>query len=268
MAYKIGDVARILGISTDLIRYYEEKGVVKPHKDKFNNYRYYDAWDVNFLLDCVWFKKIGFGIDEIAKMTTNESYDDFVCHLSRHSDEIATSIEHQQLLLERIDSHIESVKRITEYMGVCDVRTNKEFIYYLNRFNSEYDNSEELQRLNKEWEKYNPFTKRFFLIEKHALEGECEDYAFGLSANMQYVEKFNISSSSPVKRTKQHLCLHSAFKSYGKNAFTARHLDFMVKFAKENNYKIVGPAFGNLVCSLPANEEHVGYFEAWIPIER
>ena len=44
MKYKIGDVARILGISTDLLRYYEKKGVVRPVKDKANDYRYYEAW--------------------------------------------------------------------------------------------------------------------------------------------------------------------------------------------------------------------------------
>ena len=37
MQYKIGDVARILGISTDLLRYYEKKGVVAPTKDKQND---------------------------------------------------------------------------------------------------------------------------------------------------------------------------------------------------------------------------------------
>ena len=54
MKYKIGDVARILGISTDLLRYYEKKGVVRPVKDKANDYRYYEAWDINFLMDCLW----------------------------------------------------------------------------------------------------------------------------------------------------------------------------------------------------------------------
>ena len=48
MRYKIGDVSRILGISTDLLRYYEKKGVVQPQKDKSNDYRYYDTWDINF----------------------------------------------------------------------------------------------------------------------------------------------------------------------------------------------------------------------------
>ena len=55
--YKIGDVSRILGISTDLLRYYEKKGVVKPQKDQSNDYRYYDTWDINFLIDCLWYSE-------------------------------------------------------------------------------------------------------------------------------------------------------------------------------------------------------------------
>ena len=65
MRYKIGDVAKILGISPDLLRYYEKKGVVKPVKDRSNDYRYYEPWDINFLIDCLWYKNFGFGIESI-----------------------------------------------------------------------------------------------------------------------------------------------------------------------------------------------------------
>ncbi|MBO7739573.1 MAG: MerR family transcriptional regulator, partial [Oscillospiraceae bacterium] len=68
MKYKIGDVARILGVSTDILRYYERKGVVTPEKDANNDYRYYDAWHINFLVDCLWFKNYGFSIEQIADM--------------------------------------------------------------------------------------------------------------------------------------------------------------------------------------------------------
>ena len=66
MKYKIGDVARILGVSPDILRYYEKKGVVTPMKGENNDYRYYDAWDINFLMDCLWFKNFGFSIEQIA----------------------------------------------------------------------------------------------------------------------------------------------------------------------------------------------------------
>ena len=68
MKYKIGDVAKALGVSTDILRYYERKGVVKPEKDENNDYRYYNAWHINFLTDCLWFKNFGFSIEQTADM--------------------------------------------------------------------------------------------------------------------------------------------------------------------------------------------------------
>ena len=41
--YKIGEAARLLGLSTEALRYYERKGLIVPHKDSVSNYRYFDA---------------------------------------------------------------------------------------------------------------------------------------------------------------------------------------------------------------------------------
>ena len=92
MRYKIGDVSRILGISRDLLRYYEKKGVVTPTKDKSNDYRYYDTWDINYLIDCVWYKNFGFGIDEIAHMLSECDADALIGKLDTKSEELAASI--------------------------------------------------------------------------------------------------------------------------------------------------------------------------------
>ena len=99
--YKIGDVARILGISTDLLRYYEKKGVVMPIKDRRNDYRYYDAWDINFLMDCLWFKNFGFSIEQIADMVRIPSSDDIANMFESKEEELQRTIRRCQLLLLR-----------------------------------------------------------------------------------------------------------------------------------------------------------------------
>ena len=93
MKYKIGDVARILGISTDLLRYYEKKGVVRPVKDKANDYRYYEAWDINFLMDCLWMKGFGFGIEEIGHMVTSCPYDELMDHFRHKEGDLAEELK-------------------------------------------------------------------------------------------------------------------------------------------------------------------------------
>jgi hypothetical protein len=81
------------------------------------------------------------------------------------------------------------------------------------------------------------------------------------------VKEFDIDIQPPVKYMPSRLCIHSAFTSTGKDKFTARHLDFLTEYARENGLKVAGCAFGNLACSVVENGEITGFFEVFLPIE-
>ena len=267
MRYKIGDVAAILGISPDLIRYYEEKGVVSPVKDPANNYRYYDTWDINYLIDCLWYKNFGFGIEQIANIASECNYEALLMRFEDKSDEIMASIRHQEMLLQRIRMFCERITNTKSFLGKCDLRRSAEFIRYINRRNYTYDNHPGLRELNREWLKYMPFSRRYFEIPEDALTGGRGDYAWGFSLGMQYVEEFGVEVRPPVEFMPSRLCIHSAFTSVGKNQFSARHIDFILDYANEHDLKISGDAFGNLTCSVVEDGRQTGYFEVWLPIE-
>ena len=46
--YKIGEISALYGIGTDSLRYYEEIGILKPHRDN-NGYRMYGIGDIRTL---------------------------------------------------------------------------------------------------------------------------------------------------------------------------------------------------------------------------
>ena len=267
MRYKIGDVAGILGISPDLIRYYEEKGVVSPEKDPYNNYRYYDTWDINYLIDCLWYKNFGFGIEQIANMVSECSYDALLERLESKSGDIQTAIRRQEMLLQRIRMFCERLTNTKSCIGKCDLRSNAEFVRYINRRNFTYDNRPELQELSRKWLRYMPFTRRYFEIPKDALAEVRGDYDWGFSLGMQYVKEFNVEIKPPVEFMPSRMCIHSAFRIVGINQFSARHIDFMADYAKENDLTVVGDAFGNLTCSVVEDDQPTGYFEVWLPVD-
>jgi len=267
MRYKIGDVAGILGISPDLIRYYEEKGVVSPSKDPHNNYRYYDTWDINYLIDCLWYKNFGFGIKQIADMVSDCSFETLFSRLSDRSGDIMESIRRQELLLERIRVFCERLENTKNSLGVCDLRRSSEFVRYINRRNFTYDNRPVLRDLSRKWLKFMPFTRRYFEIPKDALAEVRGDYEWGFSLGMQYVKEFGVEVRPPVEFMPSRLCIHSAFKIVGKNQFSARHIDFMLDHARENGLVVTGDAFGNLACSVVEDGQPTGYFEVWLPVE-
>ena len=60
MAYKIGEVAKLLGISSETVRYYEREGVIQSHKiDQGSGYRYYEALDINALMRVRMYRNYG-----------------------------------------------------------------------------------------------------------------------------------------------------------------------------------------------------------------
>ncbi|MDR2664921.1 MAG: MerR family transcriptional regulator [Oscillospiraceae bacterium] len=267
MRYKIGEVARILGISPDLIRYYEEKGVVSPTKDPYNNYRYYDTWDINYLIDCLWYKNFGFGIDQVAHMFSECTLDALLEKLGEKSGEIKASIRRQEMLLGRINKYFERLSAMKENIGKCDIRRNAEFVYYINRKNAEYDNRAELQELSRSWLKYMPFSRRFFEMPRRAAQDGGDSYSWGFSLGMQYAEEFGIEVAPPIAHMPPRICVHSFFKSEGKGKFSARHVDFMAEYADKNGRAVSGSAFGNLACSVIEDGKVTGYFEAWMPVD-
>lgn len=268
MRYKIGDVARILGISPDLIRYYEEKGVVSPQKDPCNNYRYYDTWDINFLIDCLWYKNFGFGIEQVAHMVNDCTYDMLLDSIEDKEEEILESIRHQELLLQRIRRYVERLRTTKNNIGKCEVKQSAEFIRYINRHNFEYDDQAVLQKISREWLKYMPFTRRYFEVPRDGITGDSDGYMWGFSLGAQYVEEFDVLVKPPIQRVPSCLCIHSAFKSAGRDQFSARHTDFLHEYAAANGYRVAGNAFGNLACSVIEGDEITGYFEVWLPVEK
>jgi len=267
MLYKIGDVAKILGISTDLVRYYEKKGVVSPEKGSNNNYRYYDTWDINFLIDCLWYKNFGFSIDQIADIESNSTYDSLDSCLERKAAEIEEMTRHYSMLQERLLRQRETMKCVEGLLGKCEVAMCPDFIYYLNRHNFEYESDSTLQTISRRWLKYMPFSTRYFECPADHSADSDDRYSWGFSLDNHYVEAFDVKYKAPVVHVESRKCIHSAFKSSGKNAFSPHRLDYMFKYAKQKGLSPAGNAFGHLVCSVLDNNRLTGFFEAWLPIE-
>ena len=67
MKYKAKEVSRITGIPVDTLRYFEKTRVISPQIDKNNNYRYYSAWDINFLFEYLKYRKLEYSSKDLIQ---------------------------------------------------------------------------------------------------------------------------------------------------------------------------------------------------------
>ena len=269
LKYKIGDVARILGISPDLLRYYEKKGVVAPEKNRENSYRYYDAWDINFLTDCLWFKNFGFSIEQVAEIVRIPSAEELSELFLGKEEELRGTIRRCELLLRRSIEHREDLKRSRELLGRCEISRSPENVHFINRVGSEYITAPDAGRSAAKWLQVMPFNRRYFEMDNRAfLPGSSEDYRWGYSLTADYIDALGFEPSPPDEYCPARRSIHTVFKSSGgRSGFAPSLLQYALDYAAERGLIITGPVNGVLLASVMERDELYGYFEAWLPIE-
>ena len=69
--YMIGDVANLMGISRDTLRYYEKRGILSSEKGK-NGYRYYTDQDISKLIGVLYQRRMDIGLDDMETLWTED----------------------------------------------------------------------------------------------------------------------------------------------------------------------------------------------------
>lgn len=91
---KIGDLAKITGLTTATIRFYESKGLLKSVGRKANGYREYPPEAISVLSIIINAQQTGFTLDEIKLVLPSDSidwkHDDLVASLQKKLGEIET----------------------------------------------------------------------------------------------------------------------------------------------------------------------------------
>ena len=71
---KIGDFAKICNVSTQTLRYYDSEGILKADvTDASSGYRFYSSDAVERYKRILFYKSLGFSLDEIKKIQSASS---------------------------------------------------------------------------------------------------------------------------------------------------------------------------------------------------
>lgn len=68
MKYKISDLAKLLNVSTNTVRRYEDKGYIHAVRDPKSGYRYYEEEDIFNIMNTRLLRKYGFSHEELDGM--------------------------------------------------------------------------------------------------------------------------------------------------------------------------------------------------------
>jgi DNA-binding transcriptional MerR regulator len=129
-SYTIKKLAEFAGVSVRTLHYYDEIGLLKPEYRRSNGYRYYGDKAIARLQQIMFFRELGFGLDEIKRIMSRPDFN-MVEALEGHRALLTKQAERLSELLKTVDLTIKKMKGEAEmtikeyYQGFSDEQIEK-----------------------------------------------------------------------------------------------------------------------------------------------
>lgn len=145
MEYTVQGLAKLAGVSTRTLRYYDEVGILKPARINSSGYRIYGRAEVDRLQQILFFRELGVSLEDIKGMVTLPNFD----------GNRALKEHHEKLLIKRKQLDI-LIKNVEKTMAATEGRIIMNDYEKFEGFKKSLVNENE-QKYGKETrEKYGP----------------------------------------------------------------------------------------------------------------
>ncbi|KAA9022639.1 MerR family transcriptional regulator [Niallia endozanthoxylica] len=113
MEYTVQKLAKLAGISTRTLRYYDEIGILKPARINSSGYRIYGQTEVDMLQQILFFRELGLELNNIKEIVTDPSFDGMNA-LKEHLQKLLEKRNQLDRLIDNVNQTISSKEgRIT-----------------------------------------------------------------------------------------------------------------------------------------------------------
>ncbi len=109
MEYSGNKLTKMSGVSARTLRYYDEIGLLKPKRVAESGYRIYGQEEVDALQQILFYRELGFALDDIRKLTQTPGFDREAAFL-RHLAELHKQRERLDALISNVTKSIAAMK--------------------------------------------------------------------------------------------------------------------------------------------------------------
>lgn len=109
MEYSISQLAKLAGVSTRTLRYYDEIQLLSPRRISSNGYRVYGKKEVDLLQQILFYRELDVPLDEIKSIIWSKEYDS-IAVLQGHLSALKAKKEQIELLIANVEKTIAASK--------------------------------------------------------------------------------------------------------------------------------------------------------------
>ena len=179
MGYAVGEVARLAGVTVRALHHYDEIGLLSPRERSAGGYRRYDDADLDRLQQVLFYRELGFGLDEVSAILDDPGTD-VRDHLRRQHRLLRARIQRLQRMVESIERSMEANR-----MGI-NLSPRERFEVF-----GDFDPADHEQEVEERWgdtDAYRESARRTSTYTKQQwlqIKAESSDLSARLAAAMQ-----------------------------------------------------------------------------------
>lgn len=262
-----GSVAKLMGLSDEGVRVYEQSGLIYPEK-KNGKFRTFDIMDMVMLLYARVYRKCGFSMKEVKRLANDCELSDVFKAYEESIVRLKENIEWEQKRLQRVEELLGEIEmaRMEESQYRLDIMPGMYRIEFLRK--QKLDISLDGQEIIEKWmREYVPFAMLSTRYAKEELfvSREKREAISGLGIGEEYASFLGVEESKYIKYYSPHKAVHTIL--HADNEELNPDLSGCLNYIDSQNWEISGDAISFGIANLHFGEKFDRYFHIWIPVE-
>ncbi|AEF85703.1 transcriptional regulator, MerR family [Treponema primitia ZAS-2] len=269
MKHSITDVAKVLGLTSSAIRFFEKKGLTYVERE-MNGRRFYTETNVLELLDYTNYRSMGFTLKEIAEYfernrKKGKTREMMIKYREKYKLKALEQAEKYKNLANAIESHLQNDRLIDDLLDKYEFSKPPSMLMLYDEKYGIASKDQKMQLIQQKWIKAMPETRLSVLLYSI----ETMEARFGLSILSERAENLSLPRDTHVQELSSVSCLHTIIAMNVKYIEEPQYAFIKpLEFVRAHGFMLAGKPWGHIL--FVDAEKTMGlclYMELWIPIK-
>lgn len=261
MSYTIRKFAKLVGVSVDALRHYEQAGIVTPEIDRSNNYRLYSTYDIIPVISARVFRGMGMPVSQVAKTMESASLQEQLGWLEHETGYILQQIDYYNSLLKRNHEMQTTLQDALNLVGEIREIPLLPRVYRLPLLDQTPGEDLAYDQRLSDWMDCMPYAYVGLSVALADLTGKHPYIPCTLVLGMleRYQQEFEIDVSPPVYRLEPSKGVHTVLPTEDIFRLKRQDIETLIATVKRKGYTITSDLLGKLEAVDYSGEKPVYY---------
>ena len=266
MYYTSKDICKFFNIKRDTLRHYESMGIIHPHINPDNQYRYYDEWDIYAISECKKYQTLGMSLKDISTLQNHGTLNKLLLNTEALQNVLEERSRYYTLLADKNKQYIIDLKRIEQDLNCCYVTEIPTTYFFPIIHDKNIFTNEIILETGHFALKNYAFFENGLHVSLNDYKNNTNIFTWGHLINQYYADIINapVHLAHKLSTIKVIRCLIDAGE---RGNFTYKLFHPIFEYADKHNLNIADDIFGILLTRVHGKNGYCRYFDIYLPVE-